>query len=772
MNLNQSQKAAFLKNIPNENYLRKEVLIPLFRNMEFQAVIDTHGNDEKGKDIVLVSKNKFNRHEYTAVIVKKDDITNATSAKDKEIIANVEKQIRMTINSGYDSLLEKKKVHFNSIIVTSSGNISNSAREAFVNMADQLKFSNIEYIDTNELIGYLDIYLPEAYVVSSGALSRYFHQLKTRCESLNELNNISLYDGKERKISDIFIEPKLIRKEEVIENKKPAVKHTKSTLVKLIEKPGHYLVKGNAGAGKTTLLRSLTLRLVADYEIKNVGRIPLLIKLKNLVREFKGTPEKHIKEYVSKEQSISVTELDKLFNENKIIVFLDGYDELTLQNEKDAFFSMLEYIEEIADTIVVTSRNNKFQTTNPLSEYRTWKVGDFSMRQISSFVRKWFSNKKERLVEHLKDHNLLDKLPNTPLVITLLAILFDADSNVEIPSNLSELYSMFTDLLLGKWNLDRRVESFYKANDKETFLEDLAFFMHQKNVLSCPEKEVQEVFRTTSKRLGRTFDTKKMLDELVNHTNLLCQNEHEEFEFRHLSFQEYFFAKKISLKSDINDIVKLLPSGWWDQVVYFYCGIRKENEDLLKQVYGRVSDLNDEKKLLHLLNFGYLIQSSYKTDASVRKDLMQASISEYANSIEDFISSIPEEFKIPKLLKYIMLMEVFALHYRSKYLTEIYESVHDALKAKDITDRNVAISLLVVSLLLAYNGKLDYLADNDEVFKTYPDILLLEEFFLRCELLEDEKEKANRKEIKGLSAKISRRIRKNPVLYKRIINEE
>ena len=47
MSLTQHQKSTFIQNIKNENYLRKEILIPIFRNMKKFTVIDTHGADEK-----------------------------------------------------------------------------------------------------------------------------------------------------------------------------------------------------------------------------------------------------------------------------------------------------------------------------------------------------------------------------------------------------------------------------------------------------------------------------------------------------------------------------------------------------------------------------------------------------------------------------------------------------------------------------------------------------------------------------------------------------
>lgn len=772
MNLTQSQKMTFLKQIKDENFLRKEILVPIFRNMGKFTVIDTHGTDEKGKDIVLISENDFKKKQYTAIVLKKDDITNAATGRKNEIVANVITQIYMTLTSGYDCLIQKKKVFFNNIIVVTSGKISNSAREAFVDAAVDRSFNSIDFIDSDELIKYIDEYLPEIYFVSSGSLSQYFHELKNRCEALVELNSISEFNHKDKKVSDIFIEPKLFRKKEYVENDSTKVKFAETVINKLIEKTGFYLIKGNAGSGKSTLLRSKVIKLIGDYELENSKKIPFFIKLKMLVRDYSTSPEEHFISFVEKEYSLNFNTLFSKSSDNEPILFLDGFDELVTENEISAFYEIIEYIKTITKTIIISSRNQKFQENENIKGFKTWKLADFSFKQISTFISKWFNKQNNELINNLQDHNLLDKMPNTPLVITLVSILFDADRNVEVPSNLSELYSMFIDLLLGKWNADRRLDTFYKSNDKETFLEELAMDMHFNNHISYTKDDVLVSFDKTQKKLGRTFDNEKMLEEIVNETNLLCINEYSEYEFRHLSFQEYFVGKKLTVKNDISAIIDKLPSSWWDQVIYYYCGIRKENDDVLPEIYNNIGSLEPRKKLLQIFNMGYLIQSSYKTDANIRKDLICKCITDYSISADQFIDSIPNEYKAPLLIRNIMLIDAFAMHFKSKYLNEVLKQIYEENDVKDPEDRSEVLSRLILTLLLAYNGELNYLADNDKYFKKHPDLLLIEDFFLRCELLEEEKEKSKRNKLKQISVGIKRKLRKNVELYKNIINEK
>jgi len=618
MSFSETQKLDFVKKTKNEIMLIDEILIPLFTNMKKFKVIRTHGPDEKGKDIVLINEGNFGKKMYTGVIVKNESITNASTAHDKEIVANVSNQIIMCIDSGYASIEEGKNVGFNELIVLTSQTISNTARDELIKVAGQHRFHNIYFWETKEIVENLDTFLPEIYTVSSGTLSKYFHTMKEKCETLNELKKITIYKGEDKRLSDVYIEPKLFSKKDVVQNSKTVTNYDDTTLSKLLDKKGHYLILGSAGAGKSTLVRSEIYKMVLDYETERRKNIPIFIKIKNIARYSNISDSKDkIKQCLIDEFQLSKEEVDYIIDRKEdLIFFFDGYDELSTNTEQEIFDKLVRDIEECYGcSIIITTRKVDLLIANNYSTYERWDVADFSVKQISDFFDKWFKSKNEKLIEDLKDHDLLDKLPNTPLVMTLIAILFESDDNVEIPSNLSELYRMFTDLLIGRWNLDRKIDTFYKANDKESFLTDVALFLQYNNKIACTKDELFKTFDKTAKILGRRFDNNLLLNELMKDTNLIIENENGEYEFRHLSFQEYYVGLYLTIENKLDDIIDKFPSPWWNQVLYFYCGTRKMNNDILPKIFDKLVSCDVNSKLLGLCEFGYLIQSSYKTDA-------------------------------------------------------------------------------------------------------------------------------------------------------------
>jgi hypothetical protein len=767
------QKNDFVRKIPNEVFLIDEVLIPLFTNMNQFKVIKTHGKDENGKDIVLVNEGPFGKKNYTGVIVKNEAITNASTKIDKEIVATVSTQIVMCLDSGYNSIEEGKKASFNEIIVITSKNISNSARDQLVEIAKLHRFLNISFWETKEIVSYIDKYLPEIYLVSSGTLSKYFHIMKEKCENLNELKKIAIYNGDEKHLSDIYIEPKLFSRNERIVNGKTTIHYDESSLSQLLQKPGHYIIMGSAGAGKSTLIRSEIYRLVLDYENKRREILPIFIKIKNVVkyREIEEVKSLLIK-YIGDEYQLREEESKYILDiKDKITFFFDGYDEISTKEEEYVFNKMIAYIEECYGcTIIVTSRKMPIEYGDRFRTYTKWELADFSIKQIANFFDEWFKFENEKLIKDLKDHDLLDKLPNTPLVMTLIAILFESDNNVEIPSNLSELYRMFVDLLVGRWNLDRRIDSFYKANDKETFLTNIALYLHYNNHISCTKDELMNIFDNTAKDLGRKFDFEVMKNEIIKDTNLLIQNENGEYEFRHLSFQEYFVGTYLTITGNISDVITQIPHPWWNQVLYFYCGTKKINDDILPEILDQISKKNDKDKLLGLFEYGYLIQSSYKTKAILRADMLAKAMVEYSLCIKNIIEHPDDEAKkIPEIIRYLSLIEGFRIHYGSRYLEDIYWGLYENIKKHNIDSFEKALALFLLDTIISSNGKVEVLADSDAIFKQYPILQLMEDFLIRCVLMNEIDDKEKQSIIKEQLRLIMKRMKNNRDLYRSIL---
>ena len=71
--MDHQEKLEKIRNL-SEDEFRKKVLIPLFIAMGYQNVIEYHGRNERGKDIIFHETDYVGEKIYTAVVVKKERI--------------------------------------------------------------------------------------------------------------------------------------------------------------------------------------------------------------------------------------------------------------------------------------------------------------------------------------------------------------------------------------------------------------------------------------------------------------------------------------------------------------------------------------------------------------------------------------------------------------------------------------------------------------------------------------------------------------------------
>src|SRR5690606_18735227 len=210
MMLNTQQRVKILKTVTDEHLLRKEVLIPIFRNsQQYIQVIDNHGNVEKGTDIVLIEKGKYDEFIYTSVIVKAKKINYATTGKDTA--ANVMQQMIMASSAGFNCPIQKTRDRFDRLMIVTSQEISGEAQDVLNKCAYDNRVAAV-FLWGETLVKQIDQYLPDFYFYKSAQYSQLATLMRKKCEKLYELQKIARYAGEAKEIVDVFVEPRLRNK--------------------------------------------------------------------------------------------------------------------------------------------------------------------------------------------------------------------------------------------------------------------------------------------------------------------------------------------------------------------------------------------------------------------------------------------------------------------------------------------------------------------------------------------------------------------------------
>src|SRR5690606_2595887 len=88
-----------------------------------------------------------------------------------------------------------------------------------------------------------------------------------------------------------------------------------------------------------------------------------------------------------------------------------------------------------------------------------YQIRKFNIQQIKEFATRFFNSadRAKELMDALTDNRILERLPLTPLSISLISLLYEKQ-NFEIPATISDIYDNFNQLILGKSSATKRFQ--------------------------------------------------------------------------------------------------------------------------------------------------------------------------------------------------------------------------------------------------------------------------------------------------------------------------
>ena len=209
------------------------------------------------------------------------------------------------------------------------------------------------------------------------------------------------------------------------------------------------------GTGKSTLIS----RLAKDYtegENYNLDRIlPILVTAKEIISTYNSDIGLLINTTIVN---------NSIKGEKGYLVLIDALDELKINSDERLKFlkdlhSSCTKLENLK--IVLTTRNIE----DPEAEVEIDKIFSrydlcmLTVKQVLTLVEKFCKNIEvnSRLSRDLDKSQIFRVLPKTPMSAILLAKLLNENIQ-EIPSTMTELYSKYMELVLGRWDMDKGLQ--------------------------------------------------------------------------------------------------------------------------------------------------------------------------------------------------------------------------------------------------------------------------------------------------------------------------
>ncbi|MEZ7527585.1 NACHT domain-containing protein [Cloacibacterium normanense] len=700
----EKDKLQKLKEIPKETDIHI-LLYELLNEMNYKGVQITHesGNvPEYGKDLIASRYDEIEDiWEWTAFVVKKGDLT-GTSQTNIEIKAQVEECFHYSFDS-----LKNGNIKISKVKIVTNGKINSGALQKF-NRDDFYKNPNISFWTGEELVKFIDKHYPRYWLEGSNTYKHYIEIFQQNNKQDDFTKAIAATDKNVKKILNNTIKQKLI--EFSYDESDGKFKRKWFDVEDLNKSTECKIIVGESGSGKTTLFKQLSNNIIYENSIRNNYEFfPIILKFVDL-KDSNFDIELAIKSYFNKEIfKPLLINVQALLIKKNYILFIDALDEIGDKESKDKALEVVKAfsVKNPELQIVCSSRNSdSLLGVCRNLDFKYFEINGISIHQAETFLGRYFEDdsvKCKRLVKSLKDSRILDKLPKTPLTLTLLTSLFD-ENGYEIPATISDLYKYFIEILLNK-NIKESHLDLLKIGIHRSVLSYIAEYLHLNKLKSLSKHDLMIKISEFAKERGHKYDVSELIEDLVQNINILVENDRGEIEFKHLSFQEYFTAFQYysTTPNGKSNFVNNFNDVWWQNVAIFYAGMTKDSPELIDEILKKSIPNEFHEYLINTSGLGYLIQALYNTPMKDRLKVIKKNI-ENINKALKFIISTEDD-------KYFEIKSFLHTSYgANKILAYWYEFHHSSITLKEPLENifNNMISLLEENNFANVNEKMDF----------------------------------------------------------------
>ncbi len=522
-----------------------------------------------------------------------------------------------------DTIKEKHTKDDNVIIISSH---RKKISEYFQDwLKKSLSTDKLDFWNSNTVAETLDKYLPEYWGHNDVFLKTFEDAFITSTQGNSELNQILKLDGKFENFLNFFIEPKIFYFKESNETKRQV--RVRFNIENYL-KNGNYIITGDAGTGKTTLLKEIGKLAIKKNEDSANKILPIRLKT-NLIVNSNYSLEDAIANEIN--DFVGTENYNKVFNDYHVLLLIDSIDEFENEKQNNILKELTNIIERENTNFILATRNHESLAKEcKIPEHLLTYISNFDLRQVKQYLTIFFKQdlkKSDELWDSLLDNKILDKIPATPLTISLLSILYE-ENGYEIPATITDVYDNFNTFLLGRLNVNSNLD-FLKINLKEKILS-----MYALEIIRTPNRSRRkkddfinyliDYFKAQSITIEDGV-IPQLIKGMTDGTGVLFIDEQGFVTYQHDHFLEYYASREIFNSEDRtlleDEVVQKFTDYNWQNTAIFYTGRTKNMSKFLDKLVKRVDDYKAlHEQLLSISGLGYILQSLWMTDSKDRKD--------------------------------------------------------------------------------------------------------------------------------------------------------
>lgn len=642
------------------------------------------------------------------------------------------------------------KYHVNVFYFVSQFNISNGFKSSFRSVSNA-----IEYIDRDSLISLIDKTYPDFWRHDDSLLLQYEQDFISKLDSENGLKKLKIANEKSEKLLSIYINPLVYAYDDSNPSHTPTRKRLE--IEDMVKSKNNYIIYGLAGVGKSTLLKQIGKSMIDNNaENPEIRQVPVYLSTAEIFRNEHNVTQllkERMKQYFDKS-------IDEVLQSYCPVLLIDSIDEFEDNYQKDIMRQLNNLSNNGVRYLIGTRHSEKLSSyvTDLSGAATSCEVSKFNTEQIKRFLSAFFSGdevKSDNLMEALRENKIIDKLPITPLTLSLISILYE-EADFEIPATITDIYDNFNTLIVGKGVVSSKIE-FIDVSFKERILSIYGLYLLEQESHQPLDKD--SFIRYFVKFFeGKTLPIKDaqledVLEYLINNTGILCLKEDTWVEFTHDSYMEYYASIEIfnyCREEKEQLLIDNFYDPYWQNVAVFYAGRTKDMPTFLERILNKIKTAYDINDILSAIQgSGYLIQALYQTKNDLRRDVILADLNLLLESM-DLLKRMglneqggTKYYKIPlvMMVHFVFFYEVFnsitlkaPLEQSFAKLYETYQSLcsnqsKDYAKLSSVGYKLVQLAFTLDSKRINSEEQLSALVSDETIIKN-PTLNLLTLFAL------------------------------------------
>ncbi|MEV4581894.1 NACHT domain-containing protein [Nonomuraea jabiensis] len=359
------------------------------------------------------------------------------------------------------------------------------------------------------------------------------------------------------------------------------------------DKPIVLAVVAGPGSGKTTMLRRTALDRCTSQRSQRRHNIPILLFLRDHAKAIAANPALTVADAVASlpwlNRVVPATWIERKLDQGRCLVLLDGLDEVPVDEDRRKVVDWVEaQIHRYPlNDYVITSRPHGYESY-PLRNADVLQARRFTAEQITEFVHSWYLAIEQRstgarkaeiagrateaandLLGRLRKQGTLYDLATNPLLLTMIANVHKYRG--ALPGSRAELYGEMCQVLLYRRREAKGVTALaeLKGAQRERVLRELALHMMRRKIRTLSADDITRIVTPSLARVSRDLRADDFVTEVV-HSGLVVERERGEYEFAHLSLQEYLAAAEIRENNLAELLSEKVEDPWWRETTLLW----------------------------------------------------------------------------------------------------------------------------------------------------------------------------------------------------------